>query len=582
MVSTDQSGRSCLWEKRRWLFLAAPIAAVLGFTLVLPLAFNAYRSLFTGSLSQPYGIFCGLQNYGELLSDNRFWKSISKGLFYAGGSSVLQVGLAFVAAVGLRQMSRLSAAARCLCLVPVLVPPAATVAVFRMLFDSTFGPLAHLYEAIFGTKPNVFGEDSLLLTGSVLTAFQFFPLSFLLLSERIRLIPASLYQRGKLDGLGPWNTLRVITIPEITPLIVALFALRFCLTFGKFDVLYFLGGTSALSSSIESMPLYVYRVGLTQGKLGLGAAASSLVLVLVLIGLVLVYLFKSIVPAMQAVRLKQRSATPRFIIMRRSQGLVAKLGGLTGLVAVFTAILVPTLAVLYGSLSVRFPSGNIDLTLENYHALFTRFDFARCLLNSLEATFIATFVILLVCVPFSFLIWVYRFPGSSLCHPFAIASYCLPPILLAYGFQSVAASFAMLGTPLGVSAGLIGFALPLAAIVLTTFGNDHPVTHPSESASEAISVKRYFVRVFLPNRIGAICMAAALIFAACWSDYLFASIIGGAQFRTAVVGFQDIFQGAVIPWGILMAAALVLAVPTAIASLVVEFVLKRRTHELGI
>lgn len=576
------SQQSHLWERKRWMLLSAPIAAVIGFTLLLPLASNAYHSLFTGPLSKPYGIYCGLQNYGELVSDGRFWESLSKGFCYAGVSSALQVGLACMAAIGLRRMSHLSALARGLCLVPVLVPPAATVAVFRMLFDSTFGPLAHASDALFGVKPNLFGEHSLLLTAAGVTAIQFFPLSFLLLSERICLIPASLYQRAELDGLGPWHTLRIVTIPEIAPVVAALMALRFCLTFGKFDVLYFLGGTSASFAAVESVPLYIYRAGLTQGKLGFGAAASTLVLVLAVSVMALLYLLKSVVPAMQSVSQRRTRVDSRSAVFRRGQTAIARFGSFVGLAVIFTTILIPIMAVVYGSLSVRFASGNLDFTLEHFQSLFLQFEFSRCLLNSVMATTLATAVILFVSVPFSFLLWVYRFPGSSWCNPFSVICYCLPPILLVYGFQSISASLGMLGTPIAVSAGLVGFTLPLAATILTTFGNDHPVTHPAESASESISVARYFVRVFLPNRIGAICMSAALVFAACWSDYLFASIIGGAQFRTAVVSFQDIFQGAVIPWGVLMAAALVLAVPTAAASLVVEFVLKRRTHEHGI
>jgi ABC-type sugar transport system permease subunit len=581
MVSVLHNERSCLWERRRWLLLALPLALLLGFTLVLPLGFNAYRALFTGSLAHPYGVFCGFGNYRELITDLRFWASMGKGFAYAGESSFLQVALAAVAAIGLRRMSRLSAIARCFCLIPVLIPPAATVAVFRMLFDATYGPLARAFETLVGTKPNFFSEDALLATGSVLTAFQFFPLSFLLLSERIRLIPTSLYQRAELDDLGPWRTLRVVTLPEITPLLLALFALRFCLTFGKFDVLYFLGGTSALLESVESTPLYIYRVGLTQGKLGLGAAASTLVLALVVAVFAGGYLLRAILRRARFRQLKW-VPSPAGPLMAKIQGFGAKLGSVMGLIAVFAAILIPTAAVLYGSISARFPSDGLNFTLRNYYVLFQNFDFGGSLLHSLEATVISTTAILVACVPFSFLVWVFRFPGSSSWGQSAILFYCLPPVLLAYGFQSVAGSLNMLGGPFAVSAGMIGFALPLAATVLTVFGNDHPVNPPAESASEAISLTRYFVRVFLPNRIGAMCMAGALVFAACWSDYLFASILGGSRFRTAVVSFQDISQGAVLPWGVLMAAAFVLALPTAAASLLVEFVLKRRDHELRI
>src|SRR5258708_27881655 len=59
-----------------WIF-TGPFMAVFAFTLVVPLVYAAYLSLFRNQLIGGNS-FVGLANYGQALADPRFWSSVER------------------------------------------------------------------------------------------------------------------------------------------------------------------------------------------------------------------------------------------------------------------------------------------------------------------------------------------------------------------------------------------------------------------------------------------------------------------------------------------------------------------------
>jgi multiple sugar transport system permease protein len=403
---------------------------------------------------------------------------------------------------------------------------------------------------------------------------------FLVFSERIRLIPAELFERAALERLGSFRTFFAVTWPAIFPLVAALFALRLCLNFGKFDILYFLAGTSALSSAVESTPLYIFRVGFVQGRLGYAAAASVILFTLTLCFVFAAVWFSRAKPRGRSLPSLSCLLRPPSIAGRYVENLAATVIRTLGIALVATAVLLPIAVALFGSLSTGSLLGEPNFNLDNFRRLFSDYAYGSALARSLQVTTLTVAFVVIIALPVSFLLNTYRFLGASASILVMSAAYCLPPIVLAYGSQSLASTSYMLGSIPAVAGGLVSIALPLAVCVLATFGDDYPLPSPAQSSSERLSVSRYLKRIFLPNRIGALCTATALAFAACWSDYLFALVIGGSRVQTATVAFQNIFQGAVIPWGVLMAGAVSLAAPTFIVSVTIEWILRRQHHEI--
>lgn len=577
------SNTSARWEKPAAAGFILPLGIVGALTLMAPLCANLYFALFAGRLAEPFARFVGLANYHELVTDPNARAALVRGAWYAFTSSTAQVLLALAAASWVNPCGSVARWLRRGALVPVLVPPAAYVAVFKMSFDATYGPAAMFLSSLAGRPVAVLTESSLLPVAVVLTTLQFFPLSFLLFLERLQRVPLAIERQAAVDGLGPWQRFVTVLLPAVAPLFFALWVLRFFLTFGKFDVLYFLAGTSASYRAVETPPLYIFREALSQGRLAYGAAACGLLL---LAGSVAVICYFTVTAALRArgtdlfwraVTLRRRATAAE----TRWQHVAGYTLGGTAIMLLGVSMFLPIATMLIGSMTVGFPTRFGGFTVDHYLALAQQFRFASPFLNSVVVTASVLAITLCTGLPLAFFISSFRAPALRQLGAIGLAAYCVPAILLVFGTLLLVGHWHMSGTYVAVVLGLVGFCLPLTCVTLVSFGDDEPSLGAVRGSADRIPLHVYFFRVFLANRRGALGAAAVLCFAACWSDYLFAATLGGSQVRTAVVAFQDIYSGAVIPWGALMAAAVTISLPTVCAGLFVDHVLAKRkvVHE---
>jgi putative aldouronate transport system permease protein len=87
-------------------------------------------------------------------------------------------------------------------------------------------------------------------------------------------ISPSLYESAELDGAGPFQKMRFITLPELTPTMVTVFILNlgFFLNAG-FDQVFNMMNDSVISV-IDILDTFVYRIGLVNMQYSFSTAAS--------------------------------------------------------------------------------------------------------------------------------------------------------------------------------------------------------------------------------------------------------------------------------------------------------------------
>ena len=82
---------------------------------------------------------------------------------------------------------------------------------------------------------------------------------------------------------------------------------------------------------------------------------------------------------------------------------------------------------------------------------------------------------------------------------------------------------------------------------------------------------RAVVHVVLPLALPGVIATSIFTFILAWNDYIFTRIlITSDELKTLPVGVQDLFHSALIDWGLIMAAGMMITIPALIFFLSVQ------------
>ena len=100
-------------------------------------------------------------------------------------------------------------------------------------------------------------------------------------------VPTDLYDAAAIEGAGPWDQFRTITLPLLRPFINIAFVLNTIYVFNSFPIIWATtqGGPA---NSTDILVTYLYKLGFRLGRLG-DAAAVSLIMFAILIVFTLIY-----------------------------------------------------------------------------------------------------------------------------------------------------------------------------------------------------------------------------------------------------------------------------------------------------
>jgi multiple sugar transport system permease protein len=107
--------------------------------------------------------------------------------------------------------------------------------------------------------------------------------------------------------------------------------------------------------------------------------------------------------------------------------------------------------------------------------------------------------------------------------------------------------------------------LPFATWVLMGYFRSIPVELEEAAMIDGAGRFYIFMRIVLPLAAPALLSVALFAFTNAWNEFLFAFVfINSESLRTLPIGLQSLVFGDILPWGKLMAASLLTAVPVAV------------------
>jgi multiple sugar transport system permease protein len=256
--------------------MIAPAAAFLLVFLAYPLGLGFWLGMTDATIGQP-GRFIGLANFVSLAHDQIFWLSVFNTTFYTVVASALKFGLGLYLALLLNRRMPMKSLIRAVVLLPFVTPTVLSAIAFWWIYDPQFSiiswsliklGLIHQYIDFLGSPWNA--------RWSVIFAnvWRGIPFVAITLLAGLQTISPSLYEAATLDGAGPWQRFRFVTLPMLSPIIAVVMTFSVLLTFTDFQLIYAITRGGPMNAT-QLMATLSFQRAITGGNLGEGAAIAD-------------------------------------------------------------------------------------------------------------------------------------------------------------------------------------------------------------------------------------------------------------------------------------------------------------------
>lgn len=268
-----------------WL-LVAPALAVLLMMTIAPAIYLLYSSLFDFTLLAPsLGRFVGLQNYGNILTDEAIRNALLVTLLFVGLAVSLELIIGLLLALALAPRTLGNSIASTLLLLPFAVTPVVSALLWRELLNPNYGWVDYYLQRVGVMQEPIEWLSSTPTAWAALISldvWQWTPFVALILMAGLQGIPAEPREAAAVDGATGWRMFWHITLPLLRPFIAIAVLLRVVDAFKTFATVKVLtnGGPG---TSTEIVNLTLYRVGLQNFQIGAAAALGIVFLILLMI-----------------------------------------------------------------------------------------------------------------------------------------------------------------------------------------------------------------------------------------------------------------------------------------------------------
>jgi multiple sugar transport system permease protein len=287
--------RRARW-RRRSTVLAFMTPWLIGFSVFIayPLIATVYFSFTHYDLLAP-ARWIGTANYDYMFNDDRqIWQAVKNTLWLVAITVPLKVMFAFGVALMLTRARRGIGFFRAVFYLPALAPPVAATLGFVYLLNPATGPVNGVL-GLFGIEgPLWFNDPSWSKVSLTLLPLWGVGNTMIIFLAALVDVPKHLYESAELDGAGPLQRLRWVTLPSISPVILFAIVIGTIEALQLFTQAYVAASIAAGSASSAGdpsndlgypedstlfYPVLLYQQGFRFFNMGYAAAMAVLLLV---------------------------------------------------------------------------------------------------------------------------------------------------------------------------------------------------------------------------------------------------------------------------------------------------------------
>ncbi|WP_198136774.1 carbohydrate ABC transporter permease [Oceanobacillus jeddahense] len=205
------------------------------------------------------------------------------------------------------------------------------------------------------------------------------------------------------------------------------------------------------------------------------------------------------------------------------------------------------------------------ITFDNYVRVFTELGFGTNLLNSLFISLSATAITIVVSSLAAYGI-VRFFPKSGKrMTRVLLMTYMFPPILLAVPYTIIISQLGLVNTWTGLIIAYLSFSIPFATWMLVGFFRTVPLEIEESASVDGAGKLRVFIQIVIPIVMPGIVATAIYTFINTWNEFLFALLfINSSEKMPISVALYSLTGTEILDWGAIMAASVIVILPTVI------------------
>jgi multiple sugar transport system permease protein len=590
--------------KLAWPFVLPTIIIMAGLIL-WPFVDALISSMTVRSLLTGQDQFVGLRNYVKLWQDSDFLSSLGNTFNFTFWSLLAKFIVGLTIALILNSRLPFRSVLTGLMLLPWIAPEVVTALAFRSIFDPIFGGLNPILQGLgIIDKPRAWLAESHLALPSVIAVnvWKGIPFYTILLLSGLKAIPKELVEAAEVDGANIFQRFRHITLPGLRYVIAVTLLLSFIATFNTFGLIFLMtGGGPGGATRLYSILAYEKAIiGLRPGP-GIATAFSMAPLIAVFIVILAKFMLGD---SSSNKATKQNFFSPIgtwlgkgfgallaliFLpfewLFRLADFLSQKLSIIkltktqrerNGTILRLLLLLPMLLFVLFPFYWIFITSFKTDLqiqqfasifwpkpwTLEQLRSLLLDTPFLVWFKNTVFVAIASTAISVTLAALGAYALARFTFLGRGTLTTLLLVTYLLPGSLLFIPLYQTLTTLGIINTYAALIATYPTFLLPFATWVMLGYFRSIPVDLEEAALIDGANRFTAFWRITLPLAKPALLSVTLFAFTNAWNEFLFAFVfITSENLKTLPVGLQLLVFGDVYPWGQLMSASLLMAIP---------------------
>ncbi len=560
----------------------------------------------------------GFKNYERLLTNSDYLLSMGNTIRFTAVSLTVKFLTGMTIALLLNSRLPFRNLLTGLMLLPWIVPEIVTALAWKSIYDPIFGGLNPILQGIgLIDQPLGWLSDPNMAMGSVIAVnvWKGIPFYTMLLLAGLKAIDRELLEAAEVDGANVIKRFRHITLPGLRYVIVVTMLLSFISTFNSFGLIFLMtGGGPGGATRVYSILAWEKAVRSLQFGPGVAIAFSVAPLMAVMIWLLARFMRSDDSRAIQ----DNKSSLGNFIVNQAGrglgllldliflpfelfiQGLEALTRGLAKtvrtaasdqplfkraererfnlvmrillLIPILVFVLFPFYWVVMTSFkstpqifertSIFWPD---PWTVEQYTTLIENTSFLTWFRNTVIVAVSSTIISVSLAALSAYALSRLKFTGAGALTTFLLITYLLPGTMLFIPLYQTLTDLGLINSYGALIATYPTFLLPFATWVMMGYFRSIPVDLEDAAMIDGSSRLGAFWRITLPLAAPALLSVTLFAFTNAWNEFLFAFVfITSESLRTLPVGLQSLVVGDILPWGQLMAASLLMAVPVVI------------------
>ena len=558
----------------------------------------------------------GFRNYARLWSDTDYRQTMGNTIQFTFWSLLIKFVVGMTVALILNSRLPFRSLLSGIMLLPWIVPEVVTALTWKSILDPLYGGLNPILLATgIIEQPKGWLSDPNLAMSSIIAVniWKGIPFYVLLLLAGLKAVEREQLEAAEIDGANAVQRFRHVTLPSLKYVIMVTMLLSFISTFNQFGLPFLMtqGGPSG-ATKLYSLLAYEKAIAALQYGPGTAVAISVAPLMAIIIWMlarlmrrderavsestergfgdrialvsgrlfsrcidILFWPFEKVLDLVRLITWRVRMATGRRgeepILGRDGQRQLGLIGRLLILAPFLAFVLFPFYWVVVTSLkstpqisarqNIFWPD---PFTLEQYRSLVYETPFQTWLVNSVVVAVVATAISVLFAALAAYALSRLRFAGAGLLTTALLITYLLPATLLFIPLYQILASLGLINTYSALILTYPTFLLPFATWVLMGYFRSIPVDLDEAAMIDGATRLYIFWKIILPLAAPAVLAVTLFAFTNAWNEFLFAFVfVTSESLRTLPIGLQSLVVGDILPWGKLMAASLLTAIPVA-------------------